>query len=224
MWRANRISQHAARDGQGDLLMRSFRWLASVHCSRQQLIAMLLLVNVIAALLPVPIVSFLPTQGKDRSRPFPCQDRPCGCRSAEQCRKKCCCFSAEQKLAWAKQHGVSPSDVVPTAGTCNVEVKPASTTCCSSSRESDSRPPIGQRKSKHAANSTNRVQIVIGAMAQECQGAGQAAFGQFVYLIPMPVTMEPLATDAGERLVLEKTRFTQRFAEPPIPPPRMNTA
>jgi hypothetical protein len=43
---------------------------------------------------------------KDRSRPFPCAQRVCGCRSAEQCWKKCCCFTDAQKVAWADAQGV----------------------------------------------------------------------------------------------------------------------
>jgi hypothetical protein len=49
----------------------------------------------------------LPTE-KDHSRPYPCMGHACGCRSAEQCWRHCCCFSPEEKLAWAEAHGVSP--------------------------------------------------------------------------------------------------------------------
>jgi hypothetical protein len=45
---------------------------------------------------------------KDRSQPFPCQDHACGCKSAEECWRHCCCFTPEEKLAWAKAHDVEP--------------------------------------------------------------------------------------------------------------------
>ena len=46
---------------------------------------------------------------KDTSVPFPCQHRPCGCLTAEQCwRGDCCCFTLEEKLAWAEANGVEP--------------------------------------------------------------------------------------------------------------------
>src|SRR5438105_14669671 len=45
---------------------------------------------------------------KDHSQPFPCQDHPCGCQSAEQCWRHCCCFTPEEKWAWAEAHGVVP--------------------------------------------------------------------------------------------------------------------
>lgn len=39
---------------------------------------------------------------------FPCQGHGCGCRSAEECWLGCCCLTAAQRLAWAKQRGVTP--------------------------------------------------------------------------------------------------------------------
>jgi hypothetical protein len=46
--------------------------------------------------------------GKDTGEKYPCQGHPCGCATAEECWRHCCCFSPEQKLAWARQHGVTP--------------------------------------------------------------------------------------------------------------------
>ena len=43
---------------------------------------------------------------KDRSQPFPCMDKPCGCATAEQCFKNCCCHTPTERLAWAKAHRV----------------------------------------------------------------------------------------------------------------------
>ncbi len=45
---------------------------------------------------------------KDRTRPFPCMNKPCGCLSAKQCFQKCCCHTPDETLAWARQHDVSP--------------------------------------------------------------------------------------------------------------------
>jgi len=48
---------------------------------------------------------------KDRSRPFPCMDKPCGCATAEQCFASCCCHTPAQRLAWARAHRVAPAVV-----------------------------------------------------------------------------------------------------------------
>lgn len=45
---------------------------------------------------------------KDTSQPFPCQDHVCGCRSAEECWRSCCCMSATERWAWAHSHEVEP--------------------------------------------------------------------------------------------------------------------
>lgn len=59
----------------------------------------------LAALLGVPLPGLVET---DLSRPYPCQDHRCGCRNADQCWRHCCCFSHEEKLSWARAHGVNP--------------------------------------------------------------------------------------------------------------------
>jgi len=46
---------------------------------------------------------------KDRSRPFPCMDKPCGCATAEQCFANCCCHTPAERLAWARAHTVEPA-------------------------------------------------------------------------------------------------------------------
>src|SRR5262245_41643169 len=45
---------------------------------------------------------------KASATPFPCQNHICGCTTAEQCWRHCCCFSPEEKLAWARTHQVEP--------------------------------------------------------------------------------------------------------------------
>ena len=40
--------------------------------------------------------------------PFPCQNHACGCQSAEQCWRSCCCFTPEEHWAWAKANHVEP--------------------------------------------------------------------------------------------------------------------
>src|SRR5207244_2374733 len=34
----------------------------------------------------------------------------CGCRTAEECWRHCCCFSPEQRLAWAQDRGIQPPE------------------------------------------------------------------------------------------------------------------
>lgn len=99
-------------------------WQCSVNCRMRQCGRILWhgLYGLSAGLLICALVFPLSTAtvpedawAKDLSAPFPCQHRPCGCRSAEQCWKQCCCYSNAQKVAWARAHGVTVPDFVLTA-------------------------------------------------------------------------------------------------------------
>src|SRR5207253_1836141 len=82
----------------------------------RRLCAAIALLSYLTAIIGVPLPSL---QGKDRSRPFPCQDHACGCRTAEQCWRHCCCFTPEEKWTWAQAHQVEPpayAEVTPPKG------------------------------------------------------------------------------------------------------------
>lgn len=65
----------------------------------------------LAGTVGMPVV-LTETNKKDRSRPYPCMDHACGCRSAEACWRSCCCFTNVQKLAWAAENGVKSPEYV----------------------------------------------------------------------------------------------------------------
>lgn len=82
--------------------------LRMFHSVRHSSAMAALLAYLVAAVgVPLPGV----TQ-KDRSVPFPCMDRTCGCHDASGCKQHCCCFTSEQKLAWAAEHDVDPTPFV----------------------------------------------------------------------------------------------------------------
>jgi hypothetical protein len=86
---------------------------------RRRLPAVLALVAYLAAALGMP----LPTPAhRDRSQPFPCQNHACGCQTAEQCWRHCCCFTSEEHWAWARANHVEP----PTYAEKPTPEKPAS--------------------------------------------------------------------------------------------------
>lgn len=104
---------------------------------------------VVVSGVPLPIAGSPPGAGspaanrladKDRSRPFPCMDKPCGCATAEQCFSNCCCNSPAELLAWAKANGLDPATLL--ALQCRVAATnpqaPAVACCCSSAAEAPS--------------------------------------------------------------------------------------
>src|SRR5665213_519446 len=54
--------------------------------------------------LPPPVVI------KDGGKPFPCQGHACGCQTAEECWRHCCCHTPEERWAWAEENHVQPPD------------------------------------------------------------------------------------------------------------------
>lgn len=92
-------------------LMQWLRFNFCVQPSRQHFTIVLLLVAFFVALVPIPVGLIRDVAQKDLTQPFPCQDRPCGCRSADQCRKKCCCFTPLQKMAWGKRYGIKGFEI-----------------------------------------------------------------------------------------------------------------
>lgn len=97
---------------------------------------------------PLPIAGSPPAAGsptaerladKDRSRPFPCMDKPCGCATAEQCFSTCCCNSPAELLAWAETNHVDPATLLVLRRRV-ATAAPASdrSSCCSSTAASTS--------------------------------------------------------------------------------------
>ena len=80
------------------------RWLRD---HRQPLVAAPVMFALLVASLGVPV--FIEPQ-RDTSQPYPCMHHRCGCGSAEACWRGCCCMTTAQKLAWAKEHGVTPPE------------------------------------------------------------------------------------------------------------------
>ena len=59
---------------------------------------------VVAAGIPLPSVSRPAKSGEL----FPCESSGCGCDSAEQCWRSCCCHTLAERLAWAEKNDVRP--------------------------------------------------------------------------------------------------------------------
>ncbi len=85
--------------------MRVFPRLRLWRGLRYRLCVMGVCLAYLLVALEIPLPVFV---HKDSSQPFPCQDHACGCQSAEQCWRSCCCFTAEERWAWARAHDVQP--------------------------------------------------------------------------------------------------------------------
>ena len=156
--------------------MKRFRKLSPKLIRR--LSGLTVLLGICAMLLPLPMAP-LPSNSpeKDLSQPFPCQNRPCGCRSAEQCWKKCCCFNNSQKIAWAKANKVIVPDYVLAAAE---KEKPTDVEVCSLPQEKssasdaeESKPTFSRCKTERSAEHNvacdrEHSDAVVGSRTAKC--------------------------------------------------------
>ncbi|HUY92604.1 MAG TPA: hypothetical protein VMV10_27945 [Pirellulales bacterium] len=113
--------------------------LRSVPAGRLSIVAAALAAYIVAAV-GVPLPTF---RAKDRSQPFPCMDRPCGCKSAAACWTSCCCTTPEERLHWAHEHGVEPPSALLAAVSQVAEPDHQSARACCAHRSSPAGEPVG---------------------------------------------------------------------------------
>ena len=206
--------------------------------SSRRLTALVLLVTSVLMIFPF-VLPVTPreidsaTDSKDLSEPFPCQSRACGCRSAKQCWKKCCCFTNAQKLAWAKANRVQPPAFVVEAAQQEASQEAVasqsavrkSQACCTTTGSCHAEP--GQAKASAtlpdtSRNSRSKSQFVVGVQALQCQGIDQSLFGQLISIQPPAMSILVFDEfDQGE--VVPPLRCAPLIPcdqEPPTPPPR----
>lgn len=131
-----------------------------------------------------------------RGELFPCSTCKCGCTSAEQCWKSCCCHTLAERLAWARKHGVKPPafalaeassaelaearsigllvDELAPKICCTKKQEQDSPSCCkksltvASSERSCCRKHKEQSKGEEATDKANN--SIVGWRAMKCQG------------------------------------------------------
>jgi hypothetical protein len=165
---------------------------------------------------------------KDRSSPFPCQNRVCGCMDATACWARCCCHTNAEKLAWAEEHGVTPPQFVVEAARRERGEKVPS--CCASGGGCESPKARQEQGTIAAASSTSAAQsaaaesstvrFVLAEDMRRCQGQG-ALWLLLSQALPaevaMPLVPAPLA---GAWLQVSSDRGTLAARAPDLPPPR----
>jgi hypothetical protein len=155
-----------------------------------------------------------PPSPKDRSRPFPCQDHACGCQSAEECWQHCCCFTAAERWAWAREHHAEPPAYAerPAAGgdggCCHTDGRAA---CCSDH---------GARKARRPSSSP----WLAGVAAMHCHGQASLWLAAGAVTPPPPlVTWRPYLRP-GAWLSYPAADPPAVSLLPPDPPPRSGCA
>jgi len=152
---------------------------------------------------------------------YPCAAHGCGCHSAENCWRNCCCHTPAQRLAWAKRNKVTvPAEWLP-APTVATATAPTSAkrSCCQQRSCCEERNAQTSAPEANPAPSETLVWYSTIA-ASQCQGLGNlwAVVGAS---LPPPIQISwaaewPLVTQAATLYQVA----SGEPAQPPIPPPR----
>lgn len=173
---------------------------------------------------------------KDRTQPFPCMDKPCGCATAEQCFTKCCCNTPAETLAWARARAVEPAllaalerragagpspraDAAEAASCCSDAAeasccsREAAATSCCAAPEAPPEPAPEPAPELPGRRVVLRAMLACGGiLAQWCGACGSLPPPPVVTALPLPLV---------EALVLDDHTSECHRASPDAPPPRV---
>jgi len=150
-------------------LSRLPKWLSS---RQQTLVAGLVVLSIVAGSLGVPVI-LRPQQ--DLSQPFPCMHHRCGCSSADACWGGCCCMTSAEKLAWAKEHGVTPPAYALALAQQNGQEEKQNPLACGScshrqSCESGAKPVAQTTTKEPQASAAINIGLVLSEDLRKCKG------------------------------------------------------
>jgi hypothetical protein len=167
--------------------------------------------------LPFAVRAGSTSGGKDLSVPFPCMNRPCGCRSAEECWTGCCCTTKAERIAFVLEHGLQMPAALEQA---DDESAPKKSCCvtgcvpeCSASGKScghcSRSEPVPKKK------------LVSWSTALKCKGQSSQLlqFGGAVLRIA-PVAPMGLPSITSDVAIVDDLAAGVSLA-PPSPPPRI---
>ncbi|MCE9608298.1 MAG: hypothetical protein K8U03_25715 [Planctomycetia bacterium] len=178
--------------------------------------------------IPLPDVSHASSSNESPAAPFPCQSHRCGCRTAEQCWKSCCCMTDVEKRLWAERNGVVPPSYVAFVAGPIAAGDASSSGCCSKSSRSPKKTVVEKSDTKKkeataASQPKSEVRWIGYLAAQRCSGGATAEW--FNTPISLPAA-EPLRCVAMHALVQPLVRLADplwesAFSTPLRRPPRI---
>jgi hypothetical protein len=198
---------------------------------RRLVVAMSLVAYLITACgIPLPI-STASAVNASGPKAYPCQGGSCGCRSAQQCWRSCCCHSPGERMAWAKAHGIRPPAELLVAV---AESQPARSCCQQRLAHVANHSAHGKAcctaravKGSHGASKiastpkTNHSKPVYGFSALKCQGLAQHwVTSGAVASPPACVAVNQHQAPSGW-IATASAPHLLSFDSPPVPPPRL---
>ena len=182
----------------------------------------LLLLSFLATAVGFPVFRF---ESKSAGAPFPCQHHACGCVDADHCWRQCCCSSPQEKLEWAREHGVEPpSFAVAAAKGSPPRRGPASRQATRTSRGlATNEAPLACCDSHQQAvgrEEKRTVGLAIGALARHCRGIAPLWSVLGAAVLPPPTFAWDFQGDVVAWIQPANSQANSIETTPPVPPPR----
>lgn len=161
--------------------------------------------------LPPPVVI------KDGGKLFPCQGHACGCLTAEDCWRHCCCHTPEERWAWAKENRVQPPEYAEKPGAAHADL-------CDSTepRHAGECPCCKGKGARRDLDSTPLGGRAVSPL--RCQGLTTQWVTTGVVPTEPPAYACPLEPPATERLLSADFSAHRVTLSPPSRPPRLPIA
>jgi len=185
--------------------------------------------------LPLPALAT-----KNLGERYPCEGRVCGCASAEECWRHCCCLTPRQRWAWASANGVEPpsyaerpseddccaatvhpvSEARTVGRCCAKHERHANASCCASPAQGDTcEAHSSNRADAHGKHRTS-VPWLASVMAFQCRGVSMLWVSSGAVFPPVPpLTWNPRLPYLGCVWCPELSLLSIALA-PPLHPPR----
>jgi len=201
---------------------------------RRLTVAAALLAYLVSAVgVPMPIYV-----KRDSSTPFPCQHHACGCATAAQCWEDCCCYSPEQKLAWAHNNHVQPPERLvaqvaaihaspsqhsakPTGQCCAHRKVATESVACEHDHAGCDHSHGGHPSCQGGDESTGEVTLVIASLARGCRGLATSWCTSGAVMPPAFDIVWQFESGIVEWVALDTGWLLSGLRAVPVPPPRV---
>lgn len=198
---------------------------------------------------PLPVLA---RSSSEESSPYPCKNRRCGCRSAQECwAGDCCCFTLAEKLTWAETNGIEPpehvrprveasqrqqaranrsscceaaSSISPAEHSC-CDATPSSRSCCLEQANSQKPPDFTTVDTPLPPDEASEPGLtwVVGIFAHQCHGDGPLGLWKSDPGLPPEPRFQKLISLKQDSI--RDTPWSNPSSpsdSPPIPPPRLS--
>ncbi len=196
-----------------------------LRCSRRMISGLLLLwLGLLQFPLPFAVRAARSVDSaKDRSTPYPCMNRPCGCQSAEECWTSCCCTTKAERIAFVLENGLAMpaalqgSEDTPSSrkGCCSAKSTLAACTATGCSKG------VGHCDKCQPSKKDSRNRTVLFSSAMKCKGLTSMLVQFGGALVPASATKPVLIVQNEGYLTPTDDLRTGATLPPPAPPPRI---